>query len=134
MISGNKQPTTLTGNEEISGNCHAGSGGPQHEISCMLNGMIDVNEIHSLSEFQRNSREFIRKLKRSGKPAVLTVNGQAEVVVQSAAAYQSLLDDREFVETIRGIGRGLEEAKRGKGRPMLALLEEIADKHGIALK
>ena len=106
----------------------------QQEISYELKDMIDVDEIHSLSEFQRNSKGFIRKLKRSGKPAVLTVNGQAEVVVQSAAAYQALLDDREFVETIRGIGRGLEQAKRGEGRPMRALLEEIADKHGIALK
>ncbi len=48
---------------------------------------IDLSDIHSLSDFQRNTREHIRKLKKSGKPAELTVKGQAEVVVQSAEAY-----------------------------------------------
>ncbi len=96
--------------------------------------MIDVNEIHALSEFQRNSKEFIRRLKRSGKPTVLTVNGQAEVVVQSAAAYQALIEDQRFLETVRGVERGLEQARRGEGRPMRALLEEIAEKHGVSLK
>jgi PHD/YefM family antitoxin component YafN of YafNO toxin-antitoxin module len=96
--------------------------------------MIDLENIYALSEFNRNSRGFIRKLKKSGKPAVLTVNGQAEVVVQSADAYQKLLADQEFLETIRGIGRGLEQAKHGRGRPMRALLEELASERGIALE
>jgi len=95
---------------------------------------MDLNNIHSLSEFQRNSKDYIRKLKKSGQPAVLTVNGQAEVVIQSAEAYQKLLDERQFLETIRGISHGLEQAKRGEGRPMRALLEELASKHGISLK
>jgi hypothetical protein len=64
------------------------------------------------------------------KPAVLTVNGQAEVVIQSAEAYQKLLDDQQFLDSIRGIGRGLEQAKRGEGRSMRALLEELAGKRG----
>jgi hypothetical protein len=43
---------------------------------------IDLSDIYSLSEFQRNTRDHISKLKATGNPAVLTVNGQAEVVVQ----------------------------------------------------
>ena len=74
------------------------------------------------------------QVKQSGKPAVLTVNGQAEVVVQSAEAYQRLLDDQRLLETLRGISRGLEQANRGEGRPMRALLEELAAKRGIGLK
>lgn len=96
--------------------------------------MIQLRDIHALSEFQRNSKDYIRKLKKSGKPAVLTVNGQAEVVIQSAEVYQKLLDGQHLLETIRGIRRGLEQAKRGEGRPMRALLEELAFEHGIALK
>jgi prevent-host-death family protein len=96
--------------------------------------MIELANIHALSEFQRNSKDYIRKLKKSGKPVVLTVNGQAEVVVQSAEAYQKLLDDQQLLETIRGIGRGLEQAKRGEGRPLRALLEELAGERGIDLK
>ncbi len=96
--------------------------------------MIRLRNIHALSEFQRNSKDYIRKLKKSGEPAVLTVNGQAKVVIQSAEAYQKLLDDRRLLETIRGINRGLEQANRGEGRPMRAMLEQLARDHGITLK
>jgi prevent-host-death family protein len=106
----------------------------EQQISCKLNVMIQLRDIHALSDFQRNSKDYIRKLKKSGKPAVLTVNGEAEVVIQSAEAYQKLLDGQQLLETIRGINRGLDQAKRGEGRPMRALLEELAGEHGIALK
>jgi PHD/YefM family antitoxin component YafN of YafNO toxin-antitoxin module len=96
--------------------------------------MVNLQDIHSLSDFQRNARAYVRKLKKTGNPAVLTVNGQAEVVVQSAQAYQQLLEDRQVLETIRGIGRGLEQANRGEGRPLRLLLEELANRHGIELK
>ena len=95
---------------------------------------LELSNIRSLSDFQRNSREHIRRLKRSGKPEVLTVNGRAQVVVQSAEAYQRLLDDHVLLESIRGVGRGLEQASRGEGRPMREFLEALAREHGISLK
>lgn len=96
--------------------------------------MIDLDNIYALSEFNRNARGCIRKLKKSGKPAVLTVNGQAEVVIQSAEAYQKLLSECDFLEALRGIAQGLEQANRGEGRPMRTVLEELAHKRGISLK
>ncbi len=88
-----------------------------------------------MSEFQRNTRDHIRKLKATGKPAVLTVNGQAEVVVQSAKAYRKLLDrQEELLETVQGISRGLDQAKRGEGIPMREFLQALAKEHRIALK
>ena len=95
---------------------------------------IDLSDIYSLSEFQRNTRDHITKLKQTGNPAVLTVNGQAEVVVQSADAYQKLLDDQELLARIRGVSRGIEQAKRGEGQPMREFLEALANEHGISLK
>jgi PHD/YefM family antitoxin component YafN of YafNO toxin-antitoxin module len=94
---------------------------------------IDLSNIYSLSEFQRNTRDHISKLKQTGHPAVLTVNGQAEVVVQSAEAYQKLLDDQELLESIRGVSLGLEQAKRGEGRPIREFLQALASEHGISL-
>jgi PHD/YefM family antitoxin component YafN of YafNO toxin-antitoxin module len=95
---------------------------------------IDLAQIHSLSDFQRNTKEHIQKLKETGKPAVLTVNGQAEVVVQSAEAYQKLLDDHELLESLRGVSRGLEQAKRGEGRPMREFLQALTREHGLPPK
>jgi len=95
---------------------------------------IDLSNIYSLSEFQRNTRDHISKLKQTGHPAVLTVNGQAEIVVQSAEAYQKLLADQELLNNIRSIGRGLEQAKCGEGRPMREFIEALASEHGISLR
>ena len=95
---------------------------------------LDLSNIQSLSDFQRNTKKHIRRLRASGQPAVLTVRGQAEIVVQSAEAYQKLLDDQELLESIRGISRGLQQAKRGEGQPMRKFLEALAREHGIPLK
>ena len=95
---------------------------------------LELANIHSLSDFQRNTKDHIRNLKKSGKPVVLTVNGEAEVVVQSAEAYQRLLDDRELLDSIRSISRGLEQAKRGEGRAMREFLEALATDYGIPLE
>lgn len=95
---------------------------------------VDLTNIYSLSDFQRNTRDHIAKLKQTGMPAVLTVNGQAEVVVQSADAYQRLVEDQELLQRMRTISRSLEQAKRGEGRPMREFLEALASEHGISLK
>lgn len=95
---------------------------------------VKLSDIHSLSEFQRNTPGHVQHLKQSGKPMVLTVNGQAEVVVQSAKAHQKLLDDQELLESIRGISRRPDQAKRGEGRRMREFLDSLANEHGITLK
>ena len=77
--------------------------------------MIQLQNIRSLSDFQRNAKTHIRRLKKTGEPEVLTVNGQAEVVVQDASAYQKLLDELDRKQAIEGIRRGLEQARRGEG-------------------
>ena len=65
---------------------------------------------------------------------MLTLNGQAEVVVQSAEAYQKLLDDQSLLESLRSVSRGMEQAKRGEGRSMREFLETLGKEHGISLK
>jgi hypothetical protein len=53
--------------------------------------VLRVQDIASLTDFHRNSRAHWLRLKRSGRPALLTINGKVELVVQDAAAYQRLL-------------------------------------------
>lgn len=57
--------------------------------------MLDTRNIYPLSDFQRNAKEFISRLKDNQKPIVLTVNGKAAMVIQDATAYQELLDSLE---------------------------------------
>jgi hypothetical protein len=65
---------------------------------------------------------------------VLTVNGEAQVVVQDAASYQKLLDQLEGGTTHALLREGIAQADRGEGRPMRKVLEDIAAKAGIKLK
>jgi len=60
--------------------------------------MFRTDSIYSLTDFQRNTKSHLARLKRTGKPEVLTINGQAEVIVQSAKAYQELIDKLEKME------------------------------------
>ena len=87
--------------------------------------MIDLNDIYSLSDFQRKTREHIERLKQTGKPTVLTVNGKAELVVQDAAAYQALLDRVDEAEAIIGIQRGLDSMDRGEGESLDEAIAKI---------
>lgn len=93
--------------------------------------MINIDNIHSLSDFQRNTKDHIERLKETGAPEVLTVNGRAELVVLSATAFQNMADRLDEAEAITGIKRGLAEAKAGKGRPAREALEAIRKKHRI---
>lgn len=94
--------------------------------------MIQLTDIASLTEFKRNSAEAVKRLKETGQPQVLTVNGRAEVVVQDVASYQRLLELVDRAEAIEGIRRGLESAARGEGRPAEEIYAEIRARHGLA--
>jgi len=93
--------------------------------------MIKLEDIHSLSDFQRNTKKHVTRLKESGQPTILTVNGKAEIVVLAAASFQKLADQVERAEAIEGIHRGLEEAKADKGRPIRDAVEAIRKKQRI---
>jgi len=75
-------------------------------------------DVHSLTDFKRNTSEFLRQLKETGHPMVLTINGKAELVVQDATSYQRLFELAERLETIQAVKEGLASADRGEGRPM----------------
>lgn len=81
--------------------------------------MIALQDIRSLTDFQRNTKTHLKRLKATGRAEVLTVNGKAELIVQDAAAYEETLD------AIRGIQRGLDAMKAGSGKPYRQVLDEI---------
>jgi PHD/YefM family antitoxin component YafN of YafNO toxin-antitoxin module len=94
--------------------------------------MIDLANIRSLSDFQRNTREHLKRLRKTGKAEVLTINGQAALVVQSAEAYQKLLNAVELAESVGVLHARLEAAERGeKGVPAGDVLADIRAKLGL---
>jgi prevent-host-death family protein len=94
--------------------------------------MINLSrDIQSLSTFKRNTNELITQMKVTGNPVVLTVNGKAELVVQDAESYQKLLDSIEYLESIIGIKKGLEDIVSGDTQPLDKFVEEMQQKYGI---
>ena len=91
--------------------------------------MIDLKEIHPLTDFQRNTKAHLKRLKKTGRPQVLTVNGRAEVVVQDAAAYQKLLETVDRAEALEGVRRGLEDVKAGRTRPLAEAIDELGRRY-----
>ncbi len=88
--------------------------------------MIELTDIKPLTDFLRNSKAHIAGLRRSGKPEVLTVNGEAAVVVQDAESYQALLnlvtqaeDDRRLANALEALRNGEEGIPLGEARNKL---------------
>jgi prevent-host-death family protein len=93
---------------------------------------LDIGkDIQSLSDFKRNSREFLERMRETGNPVVLTINGKAEVVVQDATSYQRLLDYIDQMEALEGIKRGLADLEAGRVTPLEKFEKDFRKKHGI---
>jgi len=94
--------------------------------------MLDITkDIQSLTNFRRNSGEFIRRLRKSKRPVVLTVNGKAPAVVQDAEAYQRLLDTAARADVDEAIRQGFEAIARRCIRPARNVFAELRRCHGV---
>lgn len=89
--------------------------------------MLDiVRDIDSLSNFKRNTAKFVRQMKKSGAPVILTVNGKAQVVVQDAESYQRMLEVLDRAEAIEGIRRGLDDVKQKRTKSLADVEEKLS--------
>ncbi len=93
--------------------------------------MIDLREVRSVTEFQRNIKDYVGRLKQNKTPLVLTVNGRAELVVQDAGSYQLILERLERAETIAAIRRGMSVAYEGRMMPLEDAAAKLRAKHGL---
>ena len=94
--------------------------------------MIDLREVRSVTEFQRNIKVYVGRLKENKTPLVLTVNGRAELVVQDAESYQLILERLERAETLASIRRGMEQFGRGESIQLDQAEEQLRKKHGFS--
>lgn len=60
--------------------------------------MFNLQNIHSLTDFKRNANSYIESIRSTKSPIVLTVNGEAAVVVQDAIVFQDLVDRLKAAE------------------------------------
>jgi prevent-host-death family protein len=85
--------------------------------------MVNVAEdIHSFTTFKRNSSDLMKRMKKTGRPLVLTINGKAEAVVLDPITYQQVAEHLDVIARIR---RGLAQAKRGEGQTVDEVFDEL---------
>ena len=65
--------------------------------------LVRLQEIESLTAFRRETSRHLKELARTGRPKLLTINGRAALVVQDAAAFETMM---ERLETLAGVARG----------------------------
>ena len=92
--------------------------------------MLDITkDIHSLTSFRRNSSEFMKQLRKTHRPLVLTVKGKPAAVVQDATSYQRLLDIAASADSSEAIRQGLDDVAHGRTQPARTVFAEMRKKH-----
>ncbi len=99
----------------------------------MLQGliMLDIRQIHSLTDFIRHHKAHLQRLKETHTPEVLTVNGKAELVVLDVESFQEMMEKIDRAETIEAIKEGLAAAERGEMKPAEQVFAEMRAKYDL---
>jgi len=85
-----------------------------------------TKDIRPLTEFKRETSRFVARLKETGRPSVLTVNGKPSVVVMDAVAWQDMQDQIDYAQTVAGIRKGLDQARVGEGIEASAFFDDLS--------
>lgn len=87
--------------------------------------MIDPDNITSMTEFKRDTGRWMRRIRKTGKPGVLTVNGRAEAVIMDAASYRRIMEAFEQAEVVEAVQRSMQEFEQGRGVPAVDALKKL---------
>ncbi|GJM01451.1 MAG: hypothetical protein DHS20C07_31300 [Methyloligella sp.] len=90
--------------------------------------MFKMKDIYPVSDFSRKPAEHIKRLKETGQPEILTVNGKAELVIQDAKSYEEMVD---LLDTLKKITTAIKSHEAGKAIPADTFFSKFEKKHGI---
>ncbi len=89
--------------------------------------MIDLNNIHSLSDFKQNAKIYLSQIQTAKQPLILTVNGEAKIVVEDIDTFQKnqqrLQQLEEEIQRLklealqRDVEVGIRQIQNGEGIP-----------------
>lgn len=69
------------------------------------------DDIKSLSEFRANSANFIKQIKDTKRPLILTQHGKSTAVLVDVAEYQATIEKLELLQEIQTAERQIAEGK-----------------------
>lgn len=74
--------------------------------------MLDTRQIHSMSDFLRNHKAHVARLKETRTPEVLTVNGRAEVVILDTETYEDLMEQLNHMKAVNAARTHMAQARK----------------------
>jgi len=92
--------------------------------------MIQQPDVHTLGDFTEHSTEMIQKLIASGRPKVLTVEGQPAVVMLGVEAYQRLARLADRWDTIDQVREGLADVDAGRHSALGDVIRSLRERYG----
>ncbi len=87
--------------------------------------MFQLEDIHPLTDFQRNAKSHLNRVNKTGRPEVLTVNGRAEAILIGRKAYEKMHEAMEELDAIKSIQVSLKEMAVGKTLPAKAVHQRL---------
>ena len=69
---------------------------------------VDIKNIKPLTEFRNHTKKYIKELKLTKKPIILTQHGKSAAVLLDPDKFQELQDQIEFM---RKVALGLDDVK-----------------------
>ncbi len=97
----------------------------------MEHPIIALDQIHPVTDFVRNYKSHLGRIKETGKPEILTINGKPEYVILDAENYQMISDELERARFVKAVNQGIEEMKAGLGEPLDVAMKSLKDEFGI---
>lgn len=89
---------------------------------CYIVAMKPSEDIRSVTELKRNTREIIEQVRRTGRPVVLTINGKAGAVLLDARTFERHLSASNMA---RPLAPAEEDVRAGRTRSMRSFLREF---------
>ena len=91
---------------------------------------IDVTEdIRSVTDLKRNTRDVLDQVHRTGRPVVLTLNGKADAVIMDATTYERYVKAFNMAKLL---AEGEEDIAAGRVRPMRSFLKEFRNARKVS--
>jgi prevent-host-death family protein len=81
-----------------------------------------AEDIRSVTDLKRHTREILDQVHATGRPVILTVNGRADSVIMDAAVYQKHL---QAANLARMLAPAETDAAEGRTRPARDFLSEL---------
>jgi prevent-host-death family protein len=85
-------------------------------------------DIRSVTDLKRHTREILLQIHKTGRPVVLTVNGRADAVLLDAKTYEKHL---KAFNLARLLSEGEEDIASGRVRSARSVLREFKNAHKI---